>query len=101
MLLQVANQILAHIPDAQMKLEHYAFCSLYVAEEVLKKAAEGAQSIVIQMLDQLAGRPYAAGFRGQLFELYLNTFFWAAGGSTQIATFDSGEQPSFQQLLPQ
>lgn len=79
------------ITDEHLDLDCYAFSLQYVAEEVIRLAAEQAENTLLQMLDSLAFSSLAKGLRGQLFELYLLRYFLPTGGTVTVAGFDPGK----------
>ena len=88
---QEPNQILAHVANTDLNLEHYAFSSQYVAEQIIQRAGKQAETLLLQMLDSLAPWSYTEGLRAQLFELYLLRYFLPTGGTVTVAGFDPGE----------
>lgn len=88
---QVANQILAHIPDEDLNLKGYAFSSQYIAQEVIHRAGQDTEDLLLKLLSGLASSSFATGMRGQLFEIFLLQYFLPRGGNVTVADFDDGE----------
>ncbi len=92
-LLQEANEILVHIPDANLDLECYAMCSPYAVNALFAKLKDDRENVLLSYMESLASSSTAKGLVGQMFELYLLRFFLPKGGPVMVAQFDQGEQP--------
>lgn len=94
---QSSNQVIAHIPNAHLDLDHYEFCSQYVAEEVIDRAGNDPRKLLLQLLyglgsTGLASRKRASGARSQLFKMYLMRYFLPIGGMAYLTPYDQGEK---------
>ena len=87
--LQVAAQLIAHVPDANLELQGYEFCS----EEIAREAFEFQRSKSVQDLEQilveLAHYPMAASMRGQLFEQYVLRVAVPQGCTVEVIDFET------------
>ncbi|KAK9793734.1 hypothetical protein WJX73_004835 [Symbiochloris irregularis] len=84
-----SNQILTHIPNERMDLQHYELCSAYVAQQVVAELKQGAEAILLKLLEDLRTIKSGAGVRGNLFEVWLLNFFLLAGGEVTVARYES------------
>ncbi|KAK9800774.1 hypothetical protein WJX73_000320 [Symbiochloris irregularis] len=89
-----SNQILAHIPDEEMKRQHYELCSAYVAQQVVAELKQGAEDILLKLLEDLRTIKSGAGVRGNLFEVWLLNFFLLAGGEVTVARYEDAQRDS-------
>lgn len=92
MLLQEANELVAHIPDENLDLVSYQMCSQHVLDVMFDKLEDDVESAMVMAMRRMASSPMAAGVVGQMFELYLLRIFLPKGGRVAVAQFDKGEQ---------
>lgn len=88
MSVQPVNEVLAHIPNADLDLDHYAFCSQHFAQEVIQQAGADAQKLLFQLLGTLALHQHAKGVHAQLSMTYKLTNSLPKRNSITVAQAD-------------